>query len=127
MVVDAMLGEDWRPEHVVGWCARYQRISISISISVSISVSVSVSVETICRHLSAGAKHGETLHEHRRRTNTPFRKRSLRKTVVGGSQESARLQLDRLAARILCDCNGRARDDLTVTSVAAVSPGAERI
>ena len=60
-VVDAMLGQDWSPEQVVGWCARFHLLTISI--------------ETIYRHIWADKKRGGTLHGHLRRANKPFRKR----------------------------------------------------
>ena len=60
-IVDALLCEDWSPEQVVGWCARFHLLAISI--------------ETIYRHIWADKKRGGTLHGHLRRANKPFRKR----------------------------------------------------
>jgi len=59
--VDAWLGEDWSPEQIVGWCARFRRLANSH--------------ETIYRHIWRDQQRGGTLHVHLRRANKPFRKR----------------------------------------------------
>ncbi len=59
--VDAWLGEDWSPEQIAGWCARFRLLAISH--------------ETIYRHIWLDKRRGGTLHVHLRRANKPFRKR----------------------------------------------------
>ena len=59
--VEAVLREDFSPEQVVGWFARYKILAISH--------------ETIYRHIWLDMKRGGTLHVHLRRANKPFRKR----------------------------------------------------
>ena len=56
-----MRREDFSPEQVVGWFARYKILAISH--------------ETIDRHIWLDMKRGATLHVHLRRANKPFRKR----------------------------------------------------
>ena len=56
-----MLREDFSPEQVVGWFARYKILAISH--------------ETIYRYIWLDMKRGGTLHVHLRRANKPFRKR----------------------------------------------------
>ena len=60
-VVEALLREDWSPEQVVGWCARFQILAISH--------------ETIYRHIWLDQRRGGTLHAHLRRANKRRRKR----------------------------------------------------
>ena len=59
--VEAVLREDFSPEQVVGWFARYKILAISH--------------ETIYRYIWLDMKRGGTLHVHLRRANKPFRKR----------------------------------------------------
>ena len=60
-LVESALREDWSPEQVVGWFARFKILAISH--------------ETIYRHIWVDQQHGGTLHVHLRRANKPFRKR----------------------------------------------------
>lgn len=59
--VEAVLREDWSPEQIVGWFARFRILEISH--------------ETIYRRIWEDKKRGGTLHVHLRRANKPFRKR----------------------------------------------------
>ena len=78
--VEAVLREDWSPEQVVGWFARFQILAISH--------------ETIYRHIWVDKHRGGTLHVHLRRANKPFRKR------YGGYDSRGRLAGKRpMAAR----------------------------
>jgi len=60
-VVEAVLREDWSPEQIVGWFARFKILAISH--------------ETIYRHIWRDKRRGGHLHVHLRRANKPFRKR----------------------------------------------------
>ena len=59
--VDHLVREDWSPEQIVGWCARFRLLAISH--------------ETIYRHIWADKRAGGQLHVRLRRANKPFRKR----------------------------------------------------
>jgi len=59
--VEAVLREDWSPEQIVGWFARFRILAISH--------------ETIYRHIWRDKRRGGQLHVHLRRANKPFRKR----------------------------------------------------
>ena len=60
-LVESVLREDYSPAQVVGWCARFEILTISH--------------ETISRHIWQDKKAGGTLPVHLRRANTRFRKR----------------------------------------------------
>jgi IS30 family transposase len=59
--VDDLLGEDWSPEQIEGWCARFAILAISH--------------ETIYRHIWADKKNGGTLYTHLRIITKNLRKR----------------------------------------------------
>lgn len=59
--VEDLLREDWSPEQIVGWCARFQLLSISH--------------ETIYRRIWADKRRGGTLHTHLRILTKNLRKR----------------------------------------------------
>jgi IS30 family transposase len=59
--IEALLGEDWSPEQIVGWYARFHLLAISH--------------ETIYRHIWADKRRGGRLHVHLRCANKPYRKR----------------------------------------------------
>jgi transposase, IS30 family len=59
--IDVLLCDDWSPEQIVGWYARFHVLAISH--------------ETIYRHIWNDKQQGGTLHMHLRRANKPFRKR----------------------------------------------------
>ena len=60
-LVESVLREDFSPEQVVGWFARFKILAISH--------------ETIYRYIWEDQARGGTLHVHLRRANKPFRKR----------------------------------------------------
>ena len=60
-LVESVFREDYSPAQVVGWCARFEILTISH--------------ETIYRHIWQDKKAGGTLPVHLRRANTRFRKR----------------------------------------------------
>ena len=60
-LVESVLREDFSPEQVVGWFARFRILAISH--------------ETIYRYIWEDKQRGGTLHVHLRRANKPFRKR----------------------------------------------------
>lgn len=60
-LVESVLREDFSPEQVVGWFARFKILAISN--------------ETIYRYIWEDQARGGTLHVHLRRANKPFRKR----------------------------------------------------
>jgi len=60
-LVESVLREDFSPEQVVGWFARFKILAISH--------------ETIYRYIWDDKERGGTLHVHLRRANKPFRKR----------------------------------------------------
>ena len=60
-LVASVLREDFSPEQVVGWFARFKILAISH--------------ETIDRYIWEDKARGGTLHVHLRRANKPFRKR----------------------------------------------------
>jgi IS30 family transposase len=60
-LVESVLREDFSPEQVVGWFARFRILTISH--------------ETIYRYIWLDMKRGGSLHVHLRRANKPFRKR----------------------------------------------------
>lgn len=60
-LVESVLREDYSPEQVVGWFARFEILAISH--------------ETIYRYIWEDQARGGTLHVHLRRANKPFRKR----------------------------------------------------
>jgi IS30 family transposase len=60
-LVESVLREDFSPEQVVGWFARFKILTISH--------------ETIYRYIWLDRKRGGSLHVHLRRANKPFRKR----------------------------------------------------
>ena len=59
--VEDLLREDWSPEQIVGWCARFDLLAISH--------------ETICRRIHADRARGGTLYTHLRVMTKPLRKR----------------------------------------------------
>lgn len=59
--VEELLREDWSPEQIVGWCARFRLLSISH--------------ETIYRRIWADKRRGGTLHTHLRILTKNLRKR----------------------------------------------------
>lgn len=60
-MVESVFREDWSPEQVVGWFARFTILAISH--------------KTIYRYIWLDQKRGGNLHLHLRRANKPFRKR----------------------------------------------------
>lgn len=60
-LVESVLREDFSPEQIVGWFARFKILAISH--------------ETIYRHIWLDKQRGGNLHVHLRRANKPFRKR----------------------------------------------------
>jgi len=74
--VDAWLGEDWSPEQIAGWCARFRLLAISH--------------ETIYRHIWRDKRRGGTLHVHLAARTSRSANATAPMTAAGGSPASGR-------------------------------------